>query len=76
MASVVTNNPEIEYAVMLAVLDFQREFMRANYSRIEVHICDELIEVTLGVPFFVSHTKPYSTRVKDSCVNELRAQSG
>jgi uncharacterized protein YbcI len=49
MASVVTNKPkaEIEYAVMLAVLDFQTEFMKANYSRVQVYMFDKLIEVTL-----------------------------
>jgi uncharacterized protein YbcI len=47
MMSVVTNRAEIEYAVMLAVLNFQTEFMKSNYSRVQVHVCNELIEVTL-----------------------------
>jgi uncharacterized protein YbcI len=47
MASVTTNKAEIEYAVMLAVLNFQTEFMKANYTRVQVHVFDELIEVTL-----------------------------
>jgi uncharacterized protein YbcI len=41
------NKAEVEYAVMLAVLDFQTEFMRSNYSRVQVQVFDELIEVTL-----------------------------
>lgn len=32
---------------MLAVLDFQTEFMKSNYSRVQVHVCNERIEVTL-----------------------------
>ena len=48
MASVVTNKAEIEYAVMQAVLNFQTEFMKVNYSRIQVRVFDELIEVTLA----------------------------
>lgn len=41
------NKAEVEYAVMLAVLDFQTEFMQSNYSRVQVQVVDELIEVTL-----------------------------
>jgi len=41
------NKAEVEYAVMLAVLDFQTEFMKSNYSRVQVQVLDELIEVTL-----------------------------
>ncbi len=47
MAGVVTNKAEIEYAVMLAVLNFQTEFMKANYTRVQVQVFDALIEVTL-----------------------------
>ncbi len=46
MAGVVTNKAEIEYAVMLAVLDFQTEFMKSNYSHVQAHVYDELIYVT------------------------------
>lgn len=46
MASVVTNKAEIEYAVMLVVLDFQTEFMKAPYSHVQAHVYDELIYVT------------------------------
>ena len=41
------NKAEVEYAVMLAVLDFQTDFMKANYSRVQVQVFDELIEVSL-----------------------------
>jgi uncharacterized protein YbcI len=47
MANVVTNKAEIEYAVMLAVLNFHTEFMKTKYSRAQVQVFDELIEVTL-----------------------------
>lgn len=42
----VTNKAEIEYAVMLAVLDFQTEFMKSPYSHVQAHVYDELIYVT------------------------------
>ncbi len=48
MARALTNKAEMEYAVMLAVLDFHTEFMKAHYSSIHVHVCDELIEVALA----------------------------
>lgn len=38
---------EIEYAVMLAVLNFQTEFMKSTYTRAQVHVSDHIIEVTL-----------------------------
>ena len=41
------NKAEVEYAVMLAVLDFQTEFMKSHYSRVQVQVFDELIKVTL-----------------------------
>ncbi len=46
MASVVTNKAEIEYAVMLAVLDFQTEFMKSPYSHVQAYVYDELVYVT------------------------------
>lgn len=46
MASVVTNKAEIEYAVMLAVLDFQTEFMQSPYSHVQAYVYDELVYVT------------------------------
>lgn len=41
------NTAEVEYAVMLAVLNFQTEFMKSHYSRVQVQVFDELIEVIL-----------------------------
>lgn len=46
MACVVTNKAEIEYAVMLAVLNFQTEFMKSPYSHVQAYVYDELIYVT------------------------------
>lgn len=46
MASLVTNKAEVEYAVMLAVLDFQTEFMKSPSSHVQAHVYDELIHVT------------------------------
>ncbi|MGE0643928.1 MAG: Na-translocating system protein MpsC family protein [Nitrospira sp.] len=43
----VTNKAEIEYAVMLAVLNFQTEFMKCAYSNVQAHVVDELIHVRL-----------------------------
>jgi len=48
MASALTNKAEMEYAITLAVLDFHTEFMKAHYSSVHVHVCDELIEVALA----------------------------
>lgn len=47
MGRVAPNTAEIEYAVTLAVLNFQTEFMKTTYSRVQVHVFDELIEVIL-----------------------------
>lgn len=46
MAETATNKAEIEYAVMLAVLDFQTEFMKSTYTNIQTYLFDELIYVT------------------------------
>jgi uncharacterized protein YbcI len=46
MASGIANKAEIEYAVMLAVLNFQAEFMNADYAHVHVRVFDELIYVT------------------------------
>ena len=46
MAGMVPNKAEVEYAVMLAVLDFQTEFMNSSYSHVQAHLYDELIYVT------------------------------
>ncbi len=46
MKAVALNKAEIEYAIMLAVLDFQTEFMKSGYSHVQAHVYDELIYVT------------------------------
>lgn len=46
MLKVIPNRAEIEYAVTLAVLNFQTEFMKSNYSHVQVTVFDELIYVT------------------------------
>jgi uncharacterized protein YbcI len=46
MKAVGANKAELEYAVMLAVLDFQTEFMKSSYSHVQANVYDELIYVT------------------------------
>ena len=41
------NKADIEYAVMLAVLNFQKEFMQSRYSLIQVRLRESLLEVDL-----------------------------
>ncbi|MBX3235099.1 MAG: DUF2294 family protein [Nitrospiraceae bacterium] len=38
---------DIEYAVMLATLNFHTEFMRSNYSHVAVDMMEDVIDVTL-----------------------------
>lgn len=47
MPSVVADTAEIEYAVMLVILNFQTEFMQSHYTRAQVRLVEDLIEVTL-----------------------------
>jgi uncharacterized protein YbcI len=47
MTHTTRNKADIEYAVMLAVLNFQKEFMQSNYSHIQVQLLENLIEVDL-----------------------------
>lgn len=41
------NTAEVEYAVMLAVLNFQTQFMKSSYQRARVQVRDGAIDVTL-----------------------------
>ena len=41
------NKADIEYAVMLAVLNFQKEFLQSRYSHPQVRLSENLIEVDL-----------------------------
>ena len=38
---------DIEYAVMLAVLNFQKKFMQSNYSHVQVQLLEDQIVVDL-----------------------------
>ena len=39
------NKADIEYAVMLAVLNFQKEFLQSRYSHLQICLSENLIEV-------------------------------
>ena len=41
------NKADVEYAVMLAVLNFQKEFMQSNYSHVQVQLLESQIVVDL-----------------------------
>ena len=41
------NKADVEYAVMLAVLNFQKEFMQSHYSLIQVRLRENLLDVDL-----------------------------
>ena len=41
------NKADVEYAVMLAVLNFQKEFMQSHYLLIQVWLRENLVEVDL-----------------------------
>lgn len=41
------NKADVEYAVMLAVLNFQKEFLQSRYSLIQVRLRESLLEVDL-----------------------------
>ncbi len=47
MARMIRNRADIEYAIMLAVLNFQKDFMQSNYSHIQVQFVGSTIEVDL-----------------------------
>ena len=38
---------DLEYAVMLAILNFHTEFMKANYSHVQVQLADDVINATI-----------------------------
>ena len=41
------NKADVEYAVMLAVLNFQKKFMQSNYSHVQVQLLEDQIVVDL-----------------------------
>lgn len=47
MARISTNKADVEYAVMMTVLNFHSEFMRSGYSHVDVQWSTDLIHVTL-----------------------------
>ena len=46
MSETTLNRAEIEYAVTLAILNFQTEFMKSSYSHVHATVYDDLIYVT------------------------------
>lgn len=85
MAGVVANKAELEYAVMLAVLDFQTEFMKSSYSHVQARVYDELIYVTSARSISIPAEKELARSAEghellrrfhralfDSCQNTLR----
>ena len=38
---------DLEYAVMLAILNFHTEFMKSNYSHVQVQLADDVINATI-----------------------------
>ena len=47
MTHTTRNKADVEYAIMLVVLNFQKEFMQSNYSHVQVQLLEKLIEVDL-----------------------------
>ena len=47
MPHTTRNKADVEYAVMLAVLNFQREFLQSNYSHVQVQLLENMIVVDL-----------------------------
>jgi uncharacterized protein YbcI len=47
MTHTTRNKADVEYSIMLAVLNFQKEFVQSNYSRVQVQLLENRIEVDL-----------------------------
>lgn len=47
MMSTARNIAELEYAIMLTMLNFQDEYLKTKGSRVQIRVLEELIEVTL-----------------------------
>ena len=62
------NKADVEYAVMLAVLNFQKEFMQSHYSHLQVRLRENLIEVDL------TRTAPIPAEERLAQTQEGRAQ--
>ncbi len=46
MTHTARDKADVEHAVMLAVLNFQKEFMQSNYSHVQVRLRETLLEWT------------------------------
>jgi len=44
----IRSQADVEYAVMLAVLNFHKEFMQSHYSSLQVRLLKNVIEVDLA----------------------------
>ena len=68
MTQTTRNKADVEYAIMLAVLNFQKEFMQSHYSHIQVRLLENLIEVDL------TRTSPIPAEERLAQSQEGRAQ--
>jgi uncharacterized protein YbcI len=62
------NKADVEYAIMLAVLNFQGEFLRSHYSLIQVRLHESFLEVDL------TRTAPIPAEQRLAQTREGRAQ--
>jgi uncharacterized protein YbcI len=62
------NKADIEYSIMLVVLNFQKEFMQANYSHVQVRMSENRVEVDL------TRTAPIPAEERLAQTQEGRAQ--
>ena len=68
MTTASRNKADIEYSIMLAVLNFQKEFMQANYSYVQVRISENTVQVDL------TRTAPIPAEERLAQTQEGRAQ--
>ena len=68
MTHTTRTKADIEYAVMLAVLNFQKEFMQSNYSHVQVQLLENLVVVDL------TRTAPIPAEERLAQTQEGRAQ--
>lgn len=47
MMRTARNKADVKHSVMLAVLNFQAEFMKSSHTRAQIHFVDDIIEVNL-----------------------------
>lgn len=68
MTHTTRTKADIEYAVMLAVLNFQKEFMQSHYSHLQVRLLENVVEVDL------TRTSPIPAEKRLAQTQEGRAQ--